>query len=150
VTQITSPFDYRDWPLAVEGLRRDAVPPHALSTLRPGANRNLEARPPVVTGGYTDISGAGVSGAGRVYHLVNMARGLIVNITAEGHVLHPGYVIRQVHYGSEGLFIFTIGDGNGNMARINGVLGDDVFRESAMEIARFVRNRKVQTRGRSR
>jgi hypothetical protein len=145
LTRITSPFNYRDWPLAVEGLRRDAAPPHALTIMRPGANRNLETRTPVVTGGYTDISMAG-----RVYHLVNMARGLIVNITADGHVLHPGYVIRQIHYGSEGLYILTIGDGNGNIARVNQIAGDDVFRESAREVARFIQNRKARVQVRPR
>jgi hypothetical protein len=70
--------------------------------LRQQSNRNLEQRPPVNSGDFTDIQLAGLRGYGRVYHLVNIARSLIVNITAESHLLHPGYVIRRIYYAHDG------------------------------------------------
>ncbi len=96
---------------------------------------------PVQTGSLTnvltmdaDFVGFGQGGFdvfpsnGPVTHIVDESSMLIVNITMEGHALHPGLIVRHVYEDENGvIWAETLGTGVGPMAAINVGFADGVW-----------------------
>lgn len=56
---------------------------------------------------------------GLVSHLVSADGTIVVNITQPGHMLYPGYVIRQVYERAGTVYMRTTGEGTGDYAGLN-------------------------------
>lgn len=78
---------------------------------------------PVVSGqlGMASLGyeGTKLDDFGPIIHQVSEDGLTVVNITAEGHRLYPGYVRRTVFRKGDDIYIRTVGEGIGAMPRIN-------------------------------
>ncbi|EFO30072.1 putative YD repeat-containing protein [Roseibium sp. TrichSKD4] len=85
----------------------------------PGMEQN---NTPVVSG-QISIADLGLPGQiddiGPVRHIVNPADYSVRNDTVDGHILHPGSVVRRVVARDGKVFIQTLGEGTGALPRIN-------------------------------
>lgn len=96
---------------------------------------------PVQTGSLTnvlamdaDFVGMGQGGtdifpsSGPVVHIVDESSKIIVNITMEGHALHPGLIVRHVYEDSDGVvWVETLGTGVGPLGIPNTLGADAVW-----------------------
>ena len=139
INRVTTRTDYQARRATVDALLRDPAPPSMSSSFNPLEDRDLNKRSPVKDGQFTDISSVG-----RVYHYVDEQSGSVVNITAQGHSLHPGYVSRGVYQGSDGTYVVSNGQGTGPMKDLNNIVGPVVWGESDSEIAQHLNEQGIK------
>lgn len=73
---------------------------------------------------------------GRVRHVVDRLQYVIFNVTAPGHWLHPGLVIRALSEVGGQWVITTIGCGNGPLRLANLLMANIVWGQNARRIGR--------------
>lgn len=79
-----------------------------------------------------DYSETTIPKIGTVSHFVNNDDRVLANITQEGHLLHPGIVVRFIHEDSDGQQqITTVGIGNGLIGERNVNRSDQLWGENA-------------------
>jgi hypothetical protein len=59
-----------------------------------------------------------------------------VNITRDGHPLHPGDVVHRVHFEEGNLYYDVVGTGSGSLPRTNNQLGILLFRPGVYSAVR--------------